>query len=156
MAVDVDRFREAYIRIVPAKAMTNPVICSLDESAHIVGDPPAGKEAHLLHHEIVVHAKSGGCAALLRGLRIGKGGLQHHREGRAAPITAAQGVAAELEAPAERGQLQKGGVARRTWLAGLACVEGKRDGTPRSEVDRQDCCDYCHPDKNSRQRPPAA
>jgi len=46
-------------------------------------------------------------------------------------VAAAQRIAAELEAAAERGQLQKGGMASRAWLAGLARVERKGDGRPR-------------------------
>src|SRR5271165_2124537 len=57
--VDVDQFREAYVRIVPAEAVANPIIRSLNKRADIVGDPPPGKEAHLLHDEIVIHPKPG-------------------------------------------------------------------------------------------------
>src|SRR6516225_6482961 len=98
MAVDVGRFREAYVRIVPPEAVANAIIRPLNERADIVGDPPAGKEAHLLHNEIVIHAKSGGCAARLSGLGICKSRLQHDGKRRALPIAAAQRVAAKLEA----------------------------------------------------------
>jgi hypothetical protein len=43
----------------------------------------------------------------LRALGVGKSRLQHHRKQRALPIPAAQRIATELEAPAERRQLQK-------------------------------------------------
>ena len=125
VAVDFKRFREAYVRIVPAEPVANPIIRPLNERADIVGDPPPGKEAHLLHDEIVVHPKPGGCAPLLSGLCIRKSRLQHDGKWRALPIPAIQRVTAELEAAAERGQLQKGGMASRAGLAGLARVEGK-------------------------------
>ena len=118
-------FAIAYVRVVPAEAVGDAVICSLNEGAEIVGDPPAGKEADLLQDKIVVDAKSGCGAARLSGLGIRKSRLQHDRERRALPIAAAQRVAAELEAAAERRQLQKSGVAGRARLAGLARVEGQ-------------------------------
>ena len=125
MAVDVDLLRDAYVRIVPGEAVSDAVICSLNEGAEIVGDLTAGKQARLLQDKIVVDAKSGGGAAGLSGLGIRKSRLQHDCKRRALPIPAVQRVAAELEAAAERGQLQKSGMASRAGLAGLACVEGQ-------------------------------
>src|SRR6516165_11821901 len=124
MAVDVDLLRQAYVRVVPGEAVADPVIGSLDECAEIVGDPPAGKQAHRLHDKVVVHAESGRCAARLSGLGIRKSRLQHDRERWALPIPATQRVAAQLEAAAERRQLQESSMAGRAWLPGLAGVKG--------------------------------
>src|SRR5262245_46367131 len=43
VAVDIDRFREAYVRIVPPETAADPIICPLNESADVVGDTPAGE-----------------------------------------------------------------------------------------------------------------
>src|SRR5215471_3560495 len=123
VAVDVDLLRDAYVRIVPVEVVLDAIIGSLDEGAEIVGDPPAGEEARLLQGKVVIHPKSGGCAARLSGLGIRKSRLQHDRKRRALPIPAAQRVAAELEAAAKRRQLQESGMASRAWLPGLAGIE---------------------------------
>src|SRR5215471_834423 len=123
MAVDIDLLREAYIRVVPMETVGDPVPRSLDEGAEIVGDLTAGEETRLLQDKVVIHPKSGGCAARLSGLGIRKSRLQHDRKRRALPIPAAQRVAAELEAAAKRRQLQESGMASRAWLPGLAGIE---------------------------------
>ena len=125
MAADTDLIRISDVGIVPAEAPRDPVVCPLDKRAEIVGDPPAGKQAHLLDGEIVVGSEMRGGASLLSDLGVGIGRLEHDREGRTRPVAAAQGVPAELEAAAERGQLEKGGMTSRARLSGLACVEGE-------------------------------
>jgi predicted short-subunit dehydrogenase-like oxidoreductase (DUF2520 family) len=123
VAIDVDRFRDADVRIVPVEAVVDAVVGSLDERAEIVGDLATGEEARLLQHKIVVHAKSGCCTAWLSGLRIRKSWLQHDRKRRTLPIAATQRVTAQLEAAAERRQLPESRMARRTWLSRLTSIE---------------------------------
>src|SRR5215472_17102832 len=124
MAVDVDRLREAYVRIVPTETAGNAIIGPLNKRAEVVCDPATGKEAHLLEREVVVGAEMRSSTALLSGLGMGIGwGLEHYGKRRSCPITTAQCVATQLEAAAERCQLQKSRIAGRTRLAGLACIE---------------------------------
>src|ERR1700730_13124009 len=85
-----------------------------------------------------------------------KVGCSMTAKGGARPIAAAQCVAAELEAAAERGQLEKGGMASRAWLAGLAGIEGERDGRPRRQTDEQYCGDGRGTEKNGKHKPAAA
>src|SRR6516165_2647012 len=104
MAVDVDRLREAYVRIVPTETAGDAIIRPLDEGAEIIGDSSAGKEARLLEREVVVGAEMRSGTTRLAGFGMGiSRSLEHHRERRARPIPAAQCVAAQLEAAAERG-----------------------------------------------------
>src|SRR6516165_3314132 len=126
VAVDVQRLREAYVRVVPTETPADAIIGPLNERPEIVGDPATGKQAHLLHREVIVGREMRSWSLLLIGRSIGKSRFQHDREGRAIPIAAAQCVATQLEAAAEGGQLQKGGMASRTRLAGLARVERQR------------------------------
>src|SRR6516165_123227 len=117
MPVGVDRLCHAYVGIVPGEAVGDTVIGSLNERAEIVGDPPPGKEAHLLHDKVIVHTEAGCSTARLSALGIRKSRLQHDRKGRALPIPAAQRVAAQLKAAAERAQFEKRGMAGCTWLS---------------------------------------
>src|ERR1700758_899431 len=50
------------------------------------------------------------------------------------PISATQGIAAQLEAAAKRGQLQKRGMASRARLTCLPRVERKRQGAMRQQT----------------------
>ena len=59
MAIDVDLLGKPDVRVVPGEAVSDAVICSLNECAEIVGDLTARKEARLLQNKIVVDAKSG-------------------------------------------------------------------------------------------------
>src|SRR6516165_415511 len=122
VAVDVERLREADVSVVPTETPADAVIGPLNERSEIVGDPATGKQAHLLHREVVVGREMRSRILLLIGRSIGKSRLQHDRKRRATPIAAAQCVAAQLEAAAERGQLQKSGMTGRAGLPGLACV----------------------------------
>ena len=81
MAADIDLIGIADIGVVPAEAPGDPVVCSLDERAEIVGNPPAGEQAHLLHRKIVVRPEMRGGTSLLPGLGMGKGRLQHDGKG---------------------------------------------------------------------------
>src|SRR6516225_10473063 len=101
------------------------------KAPEILGESATGKEAHLLHDKVVVHAEAGRSTAWLSALGIRKSRLQHNRERRAIPISPAQGIAAQFETTAERGQLQKGGMTGRAGLSGLACVERQRRRVPR-------------------------
>src|SRR5215472_226846 len=147
VAVDVNLLSDAYVRIVPGKAVADAVPRSLNEGAEIVGDLAAGKEARLLQDKIVVDTKSRCCAARLSRLSIRKGRLQHDCERRAFPISAPQGIAAEFEPPAEWRQLQESRMAGRACLTGLARVERERDGMPRGQ--RRD---GSHPDDENAKR----
>jgi hypothetical protein len=148
---EIDLIRVPDIGVVPAKSPRDPIVGSLDERAEIVGDPSAGKKAHLLHGEIIVWSEMGSGAALLPDLGTGIGRLEHDREGRSLPVTTTQRVTAELEAAAERGQLQKGGMTSRARLPGLTGVEGERDGTPRRQADYQHRGDRRRAEENSHQ-----
>jgi hypothetical protein len=126
VAVDVERLREAYVSVVPTETPADAVIGPLNERPEIVCDPATGKQAHLLHREVIVGREMWSRSLLLIGRSISKSRLQHDRKRRAIPIAAAQCVATQLEAAAERGQLEKGGMASRTRLAGLARIERQR------------------------------
>src|SRR5215469_6412876 len=135
MAVDIDLLGEAYVRVVPVETVGDPVPRSLNEGAEIVGDLTAGEKTRLLQDKIVIHPKSGGCAARLCGLSIRKSRLQHDRKRRALPIPATQGVAAELKAAAKRRQLPKSRMAGRARLSGLASIKRQADGAPWRQIE---------------------
>jgi len=84
---------------------------------------------------------------VLSRLSIRKGRLQHDRKRRALPISATQGVTAELEPPAEWRQLQESRVAGRACLSGLARVKREGGGMPRRQRD-----DGNHPGDENAER----
>src|SRR5271169_2443532 len=102
---------------------------------------PPVKRLHLLHDKVVVHTKAGCGTAWLSTLGIRKSRLQHDRKRRALPVAAAQSVATQLEATAERGQLQKRRMAGRAGLSGLTRVERQRRRTSWQQPN-----DTCHHD----------
>jgi hypothetical protein len=106
VAIDVDRICEPYICIIPSETAEHTIVRPLDERAEVVGDSATGKQAHLLEREVVIGAEMRSGTARLSGLGMGISRcLERHRERWARPIPAAQRVAAQLEAPAERCQL---------------------------------------------------
>jgi hypothetical protein len=123
VAVDVDRLGEAYIGVVPSETPCDAVIGPLNKRPEIVGDPATGKQAHLLHREVIVGREMRSRSLRLIGRSISESRLQHDREWRAIPVAAAQCVATQLEAPAERRQLEKSGMAGGARLTGLARVK---------------------------------
>ena|SRR6516165_6784472 len=124
VTIDVDRIREPYIYIIPSETAENTIIGPLDERAEVVGDSAAGKQAHLLEGKVVVGAEMRCGSPGLSGLGMGISRcLERHRERRALPIPAAQCVAAQLEASAERVKLPKSSMAGRAGLTGLPRVE---------------------------------
>jgi hypothetical protein len=123
MAVDVDRIGVADIGVVPGEAMTDTVVGALDEGAEMGCERAAGEEADLLHREVVVRGEARRGAARLRRLGVRESRLQEGRKWRSFPVAAFQLVAAELEPPAERRQLEKGGMAGGARLPGLSRIK---------------------------------
>src|SRR6516165_3381016 len=111
VAVEVDRLREAYVGVVPTEIPADAVIGPLNKRPEIVGNPATGKPAHLLHREVIVGREMRSRSLRLIGRSISESRLQHDREWRAIPVAAAQCVATQLEASAERRQLEKSGMA---------------------------------------------
>jgi hypothetical protein len=89
VAVDVERLRKAYVSVVPTETPADAVIGPLNERPEIVGDPATGKQAHLLHREVIVGREMRSRSLLLICLGVGEGRLQHDRKRRAVPIPAA-------------------------------------------------------------------
>jgi hypothetical protein len=100
--IELDLLGVADVGVVPGKAVTNAVVSPLDEGAEMGCERAAGEQAHLLHRKVVVGGEAWRRAARLRRLEMREPGLQRDRKRRTLPVAAAQRVAAELEAAAER------------------------------------------------------
>src|SRR5262249_17308757 len=123
MAVDVDRIGVADIGVVPGEAVTYTIVGALDKCAEMGCERAAGEEADLLHREVVVRGEARPGAALLGRLGVREPRLQEGGKWRSFPVAAFQLIAAELEPPAERRQLEKGGMAGGARLPGLPCIK---------------------------------
>src|SRR5215472_5348775 len=88
VAVDVERLREAYIGVVPTETPADAVIRPLNERPEVFGDPATGKQAHLLHREVIVGRKMRSRSLRLIGRSISESRLQHDRKRGATPVAA--------------------------------------------------------------------
>ena len=117
--------------------MADPVIGALHEGTRIVGNSSRQKQADLVEREIVIAAEVGRRRLRLRRVSMREGVEDKARQGdrRQRALAAGLSVTADLERPADRGQLGSEG-ANMTGTARLTGLRGKRGHRPCRLVGR--------------------
>ena len=136
LAEQLERVGVADVGRVEADRSADRIAGDLDERAEIAVELAGDEAGDLLGDEIVVGVQARRGRRVLRRIGVGEAGHVHGRDRRALPVAAAQRIAADLEAAAERRQFRKGGVAGGAGLAGLAGVA--RQGFGRAGADGEE------------------
>jgi len=138
------------------------VVGALDERADIAVELSRKENARLLQQEVVVGVGPRRGRRILIVLRVGEASDHHRRDRRRLfeSHAAAHGIAAELEAASEWGQLREGRMACRAWLARLARVTRQGRGGWRLDQDPGgddrcgEACGAAEPADHPKIRPP--